>query len=294
VLLPRRACRCYARWMKTETQPTSPVQLDGENERVASVAITRWRGEEARADEDALAVEEPLEVRLNGKPLAVIMRTPGHDDELALGFLHGEGMIRGREDIAGMRALRDRRNGIARNRVVVRLSASADAPSESGTDTRRFYASSSCGMCGKASIEAALRLAPPLAQRLEPRPHLLYELPQRMREAQALFDQTGGLHAAGLFDLDGNLLALREDVGRHNAVDKLVGRALLDGALPLHDRILLLSGRCSFEILQKALVARIPLIAAISAPSSLAVETARRCNIALAGFLRDGRLNVYA
>jgi FdhD protein len=280
--------------MKTETQLTGTVQLQSENERVAPVAITRWRGDEARADEDALAVEEPLEVRLNGKPLAVIMRTPGHDDELALGFLHGEGMIHGREDIAGMRALRDHRNGIARNRVVVRLTASADAPAEAGTDTRRFYASSSCGMCGKSSIEAALRLAPPLEHRLEPRPQLLYELPQRMREAQALFDQTGGLHAAGLFDLDGNLLALREDVGRHNAVDKLVGRALLDGALPLHDRILLLSGRCSFEILQKALVARIPLIAAISAPSSLAVETARRCNIALAGFLRDGRLNVYA
>ena len=260
--------------------------------RVATAAITRWRGDEFSADDDALAVEEPLEVRLNGRPLAVIMRTPGHDDELALGFLHGEGIVRGRDEIAGLRVLRDERRGIARNRVVVRLAEGTNVPE---TDAKRnFYASSSCGMCGKASIEAALRLAPPLERRLEPRPAVLYGLPERMRAAQAVFEQTGGLHAAALFDLDGTLLALREDVGRHNAVDKLIGRTLLDGELPLADRILLLSGRCSFEILQKALVARIPLIAAVSAPSSLAVETARRCNIALVGFLRDGRLNVYA
>ena len=207
-------------------------------------------------------------------------------------LFRSEGIVRVRDEIAGLRVLRDERRGIARNRVVVRLAEGTNVPE---TDAKRnFYASSSCGMCGKASIEAALRLAPPLERRLEPRPAVLYGLPERMRAAQAVFEQTGGLHAAALFDLDGTLLALREDVGRHNAVDKLIGRTLLDGELPLADRILLLSGRCSFEILQKALVARIPLIAAVSAPSSLAVETARRCNIALVGFLRDGRLNVYA
>jgi FdhD protein len=149
-------------------------------------------------------------------------------------------------------------------------------------------------MCGKASVEAALRLAPPLERRLDVAPETLYPLPDRLRAAQTVFDRTGGLHAAGIFDRSGTLLALREDVGRHNAVDKLIGRALLDDQLPLSERILLVSGRVSFEILQKALVARIPVIAAVSAPSSLAVSVARRCNIALIGFLRAGRLNVYA
>lgn len=259
---------------------------------VATTSIRRWHGQSATDDEDALAVEEPLELYLDGAPLAVIMRTPDHDDELAAGFLHGEGIIRRREDLTALLLWRDERGGFADNRVTLRLAQ--PRAEDIACATRQFYATSSCGMCGKASIEAALRLAPPLAQRLEPRPEVLYALPDRMRAAQAVFARTGGLHAAALFDLDGNIQTLREDVGRHNAVDKLVGRALLDGVLPLDDRILLLSGRCSFEIMQKALVARIPLVAAISAPTSLAVQVARRSNIALAGFLRDGRLNVYA
>jgi FdhD protein len=148
-------------------------------------------------------------------------------------------------------------------------------------------------MCGKASIEVAMGLAPPLEERASINPSVLYQLPGKLRESQAVFDRTGGLHAAALFTSDGSLIAAREDVGRHNAVDKLVGRALLDGRLPLRNTILQVSGRVSFEIVQKALVARIPQIVAISAPSSLAVQTARRCNIALVGFLRDGRLNEY-
>ena len=178
----------------------------------------------------------------------------------------------------------------AQNRVTVGLTGDADL----AISSRNFYASSSCGMCGKVSVEAALRLAPPLDAPMDADPAVLYALPDRMRAAQAVFARTGGLHAAALFDMQGELLALREDVGRHNAVDKLIGRALLDGALPLDRQILLLSGRCSFEILQKALVARIGLVAAISAPSSLAVAVARRCKITLVGFLRDGRMNVYS
>ncbi|HWE63833.1 MAG TPA: formate dehydrogenase accessory sulfurtransferase FdhD [Chloroflexota bacterium] len=260
-------------------------------ERIITTPIQRWQGDACVEDDDALAVEEPLEVRLGASPLAVIMRTPGHDEELAVGFLHGEGIVRSRADLVTVRLWQDEHGAFAQNRVTITLRQQAAAP---GAWQRQFYATSSCGMCGKASIEAALSLAPPLARRLEVAPETLYAFPDRLRAAQAVFDRTGGLHAAGLFDLAGNLLALREDVGRHNAVDKLIGRALLDGALPLSERILLVSGRVSFEILQKALVARIPLIAAVSAPSSLAVSVARRTNIALIGFLRAGRLNVYA
>ena len=259
-------------------------------ERIVTAAIRRWRGGDVSDEQDALAVEEPLELRMDGAPLAVIMRTPGHDEELAAGFLHGEGLLRHRDDLAELRLWRDEQGAFAQNLVALRRKDGQAA----AVETRQFYASSSCGICGKASVEAAMRLAPPLPERLAPDVSLLYGLPERMRAAQAVFAHTGGLHAAALFSRDGTLRAVREDVGRHNAVDKLIGRALLDGALPLHDTLLLLSGRCSFEILQKALVARIPLVAAVSAPSSLAVQVARRCNIALVGFLRDGRLNVYA
>jgi FdhD protein len=259
-------------------------------ERIITLPTQQWQGDVAIARDDLLAVEEPLEIRLGSEPLAVIMRTPGHDDELAAGFLHGEGIIRSRQDLQELRLWQDLAGAFAENVVTIRL-ASGDA--DAGVRSRQFYATSSCGLCGKASIEAALRLAPPLPRHANVQPALLYPLPDRLCAAQAVFARTGGLHAAGLFSLDGALLLAREDVGRHNAVDKLIGRGVLDDLLPLHDRILLVSGRISFEIVQKALVARIPLIAAISAPTSLAVETARRCNMALVGFLRDGRLNVY-
>lgn len=271
-------------------------------QRIAAAPIHAWHGDAATARDDLLAVEEPLQLRLGPDPLAVLMRTPGHDDELAAGFLHAEGIIASAADIAALHIWRDHTGALADNTVTITLAppaervpgppgASPDDPTR--TPARRFTATASCGLCGTDTIDAALRLALPLPHPLTVPPALLYPLPQRLRDAQAVFAHTGGLHAAALFDLHGTLLALREDIGRHNAVDKLIGRALLDHQLPLHDRILLVSGRVSFEIVQKALQARIPLIAAISAPTSLAVQAARRANLTLVGFLRDGRLNVY-
>ena len=259
-------------------------------ERMYALRVTAWNGDQAGEHDDFLAAEEPLDLRLGPTPLAVIMRTPGHDDELALGFLHGEGIIHSRADVQALGLWRDELGALAQNRVTVHLRE----PSVSlGSFARNFYATSSCGMCGKASVDAALLLAPPLARRLTPRPEVLYSLPDRLRAAQMVFDRTGGLHAAGLFDLDGRLLWAREDVGRHNAVDKLIGRALLDQALPLDRHILFVSGRVSFELVQKALAARIPIIAAVSAPSSLAVQAAEQSRMALVGFLRGSRLNIY-
>jgi FdhD protein len=251
--------------------------------------IQRLNGADTVDDQDMLAVEEPLEIWLDDHPLAVIMRTPGHDEELAAGFLHGEGMLSGLNDIAALRPWRDAAGNLAENRITFHLHGAAHGDSTQ----RRFYATSSCGLCGKASIEAVLSLAPALSQRCVPERDVLYALPDRLRAAQRVFESTGGLHGAGLFDLDGNLLDAREDVGRHNAVDKLIGRALLDDRLPLNRSILLVSGRVSFEIVQKALMARVPVIAAVSAPTSLAVQIAARAHIVLAGFLRGRHVNFY-
>jgi FdhD protein len=258
-------------------------------ERMVEAPIQRLNGTDTIDDRDVLAVEEPLEIWLDDGPLAVIMRTPGHDDELAVGFLHGEGILSGLTDIAALRWWRDVAGNLAENRVTVQLREAGRAVPVQ----RRFYATSSCGLCGKASIEAVLALAPALSRRLAPTPEVLYALPERLRAAQTVFEYTGGLHGAGLFDMEGTLLWAREDVGRHNAVDKLIGRALLDDRLPLNHHILLVSGRVSFEIAQKALMARIPVIAAVSAPTSLAVQVARQANIVLAGFLRGRRVSLY-
>jgi FdhD protein len=258
-------------------------------ERIITARVRRVRGDRETEMDDTLAVEEPLEIFAGGEPLAVIMRTPGHDEELAVGFLHGEGLLADRSHLRSLRVWRDADGSLAQNRVTVEWKGGSPAVATQ----RRFFATSSCGMCGKASIETALTLAPALDARIAVAPEVLYPLPGRLRVAQSVFQATGALHAAGLFDLEGNLLAAREDVGRHNAVDKLIGRALLDDILPLDCRILLVSGRVSFEIVQKALVARIPVIAAVSAPTSLAVQVARRANITLAGFLRDDRVNFY-
>jgi FdhD protein len=251
--------------------------------------VQRLNGNDTVDDHDVLAVEEPLEIWLDDIPLAVIMRTPGQDDELAVGFLNGEGMLGGRTDIAALHWWRDAAGNLAENRVTLQLRGAGRAVPVQ----RRFYATSSCGLCGKASVEAVLALAPALSRRLAPASEVLYALPERLRAAQTVFESTGGLHGAGLFDMEGTLLWAREDVGRHNAVDKLIGRALLDDRLPLNDCILLVSGRVSFEIVQKALMARIPVIAAVSAPTSLAVQVARQANIVLAGFLRGRRVNLY-
>jgi FdhD protein len=229
--------------------------------------------------EDVVAVEEPLEIRIGGEPVAVTMRTPGHDEELALGFCLSEGLRPRAARLA---------DDLAANAVDV------DAPEFDRERLRRsFYTSSSCGVCGKGALEAVAVEAPRVESPLRVRAALVSALPDRLREAQAAFAATGGVHATGLFDRNGTLLCLREDVGRHNALDKVVGWAFLADRLPLGDAILCLSGRLSFELVQKTAVAGCPLLVAVGAPSSLAVDLARDRGVTLCGFVRDGRLNVY-
>ncbi|MFG3589729.1 formate dehydrogenase accessory sulfurtransferase FdhD [Streptomyces sp. NPDC047990] len=249
---------------------------------------------------DTLVAEEPLEIRLNGKALAITMRTPGDDFALAAGFLVSEGVLGRTEELQSIvycaGATEDGSNTY--NVVDVRTAPGVVMPDI--TLERNVYTTSSCGLCGKASLDAVRTTArwtiddgddaPPV--RLEPA--LLAVLPDRLRAAQRVFDRTGGLHAAALFTEDGELLDVREDVGRHNAVDKLVGRALQDGRLPLSRTVLLVSGRASFELAQKAVMAGIPVLAAVSAPSSLAVDLAAESGLTLVGFLRGASMNVYA
>ena len=257
--------------------------------------MLRIRGEHRSTRPDTVATEEPLEIRLAGRPLAVTMRTPGHDFDLVHGFLQTEGVIAGLDDVAGLRYCEgvDDEGRNTYNVVDVDLAHGVPVP-DVGLE-RNFYTSSSCGVCGKASIDAirtrtrydvagdGLRL--PLST--------LLALPDRLRAAQQVFDKTGGLHAAGLFTADGDLVALREDVGRHNAVDKVVGDAVREGRVPLAGHVLMVSGRSSFELTQKAAMAAVPVLAAVSAPSSLAVELAQEVGITLVGFLRGDGCNVY-
>ena len=267
----------------------------------AQAAAGIWRVSPAGAarERDAVAVEEPLEIRLRAggeeRTVALTMRTPGHDAELAAGFLFAEGIVRGREDLVGVEH-RPGEEGAAQDpgNVVVAELASAGLPDLAPLE-RHFFATSACGVCGRAGLEAlALRgaAAPPPGPVVSAA--VLSSLPDALRAAQGVFEATGGLHAAALFDPAGRLIAAREDVGRHNALDKLVGRALFAGELPFAGRILMVSGRASFEILQKALAAGAPFVCAVSAPSSLAVDVARRFGITLVGFLRGDRFNVYA
>jgi FdhD protein len=259
--------------------------------------IWMFEGDGVTPFPDELATEEPLEIRLATaaglRPVAVTLRTPGADEELAAGFLYAEAVIARRTDLAGLSAGRAGTGATVGGQVTVRLAPGIEpdlAPLE-----RHFTTTSACGLCGKASLDALLlgkNPALPAGPRVSPA--LLYGLPDKLRAAQGVFQSTGGLHAAGLFSPIGELLAVREDVGRHNAVDKLVGWALLTDRLPFHDRILLVSGRAGYEIVQKALVAEAPIVCAVSAPSSLAVSLARRFGITLVGFLRPGRLNVYS
>lgn len=264
------------------------------------VRVLRVVGSDATAADDALAVEEPLEIRLvhhvAGKPversLSITMRTPGHDLELAAGFLLTEGVIRSFDQLAGLKACGPVVDGL-RNTVKAELKPGVSV--DAVRLERHFYTTSSCGVCGKSSLEA-LRVTdrpplPPGAPALTPA--LIHTLPDRLRAAQAVFEATGGLHAAALFDAEGALVALREDVGRHNAVDKLIGAMAAAGRLPLSDHWLFVSGRASFELVQKALVAGIPAMAAVGAPSSLAVSLADDAGMTLLGFVRQGRFNVY-
>jgi FdhD protein len=266
-------------------------------ERVMHTSVIRWQEKEYQQREDLLTVEEPFEVRIGGRSLAVIMRTPGNDRALAMGFLYTEGVISGADDVLSITDAVDEDGLPLANVVDVMLRSERQQESFKAQPTafeRHFAVSASCGLCGKNSIADLLISVPPI-ERMEPHfaARVLYELPALLRPAQEVFTHTGGLHAAGLFNVDGELLLLREDVGRHNAVDKIIGHGLLHGQFPYTQHILLVSGRTSFEIIQKALLARIPCIAAISAPSSLAVELAERGGITLIGFLRNHTMNVY-
>ena len=267
-------------------------------------AVTvRRRGE--RLDQDLIVVEEPLEIRLDGKPLVVTMRTPGEDEELAAGFLHAEGLIVGGAGIAALRAVagdraavagspaRIRVTSFAGDRVEVTLAEHAAAPAApAAAPEREFRATAACGVCGKASIDDLDQELPPIAP-VECRPALFETLPERLRAAQTLFEATGGIHAAGIFTLDGELLCVREDIGRHNAVDKVIGHFVLRDEVPLRDRILVVSGRAGFELVQKALKAAIPAMVSVGAASSVAVDMATAAGMTLYSFAGRGRGNLH-
>ncbi|MCL8018045.1 formate dehydrogenase accessory sulfurtransferase FdhD [Streptomyces sp. AS02] len=246
---------------------------------------------------DTLVAEEPLEIRLGGKPLAITMRTPGDDFALAVGFLVSEGVVSRAEDVANIAYCAGATQDGSNTYNVVDVQLAPGVPLPDITLERNVYTTSSCGLCGKASLDAVRTTTRwPIADTPPVRvaPELPAALPDRLRAAQRVFDRTGGLHAAGLFSPEGEPLDLREDVGRHNAVDKLIGRALLSGRLPLSQHVLLVSGRASFELAQKAVMAGIPVLAAVSAPSSLAVDLAAETGLTLVGFLRGDSMNVYA
>ena len=265
------------------------------------VGVERLSGRESGRERarDLLAVEEPLEIRLHAevdgekvrRPISVTMRTPGDDFALAVGFLFSEGIVRDGADVAEVAVCGHDPTG-----NTVRVKLRPGTPVDLARLQRNFYTTSSCGVCGKASIDAIRATArwaiPAGAPTVDAA--LVRALPARLREAQPLFERTGGLHASALFDGAGRLVAAREDVGRHNALDKVIGGELLAGRLPAHDRVLLVSGRASFELVQKAMMAGIPIVAAVGAPSSLAVELAAEAGMTLLGFVRDDRFNVYA
>ena len=250
--------------------------------------IWRWDGQRLAQTSDELAEEEPLEIRARGRAISITMRTPGHDAELAAGFLLTEQILHSPGDILRMEHCSRNESG-----NIINVLLAPQVAVDFDRLTRHVFASSSCGLCGKTSIDSVLANFPPIHADLQLDGDLFATLPGQMRQAQPTFDRTGGLHAAAVFDSEGRLVVLREDVGRHNAVDKAIGHCLLHGPFPLDRHILLVSGRSSFEIVQKALAARLPIVAAISAPSSLAVHFAEESGMTLIGFLRDRRMNVY-
>jgi FdhD protein len=257
-----------------------------------AIQLTAFGPDNVHSRTDSVAIEAPLEVRLNGQPFAVIMRTPGDDEALALGFLLSESVIAGADDVAdtvswpGDPALGNRLN-------IVLTPAAADAEAAALAGRRRVTMSSACGLCGRVTIDSLRRDGAPIPVQWSVPTAVVHALPSRLRATQRGFDETGGVHAAGLFNRDGALVTSAEDVGRHNAVDKVVGRMLRERRLPLEDMLLAVSGRVSFEIVQKALIAGLPLIAAVSAPTSLAIECAQIGGLTLAAFVRGDRFNVY-
>jgi FdhD protein len=252
--------------------------------------VIRWEsGASPQEHDDELANEEPLEIRVDDRSISVTMRTPGHDTELAAGFLLSEGLIRARGDLAMIAPARAEPTC-----NVINVELTPGVAIDIDQLTRHVFASSSCGLCGKATIESVHQHFPPVQSAARVDARTLLSLPAHTRATQVVFDRTGGLHAAAVFDLDGGLIVLREDVGRHNAVDKVLGWGLLNDRFPFDQHVLLVSGRASFEIMQKALAGRLPIVAAVSAPSSLAVQFAEESGQTLVGFVRDDRLNVYA
>ncbi len=255
------------------------------------VEILRCRaGAPPKRKKDRLATEEPLEIRVRGRSVVVTMRTPGHDDELAAGFLLTEGLLKERGDVVEIAPCQ--RGAAPENTINVFLTPAIQVDFQ--RLTRHVFAASSCGLCGKTTIEAVHQHFAPVVSPVTIQSKTLLRLPARLRAAQKTFAQTGGLHAAAVFDTRGRLVVLREDVGRHNAVDKVIGHGFLNRQLPFDAHVLLVSGRASFEIMQKALAARIPIVAAVSAPSSLAVEFARESGQTLVGFLRGPTMNIYS
>jgi FdhD protein len=245
--------------------------------------ITRVEGDTSRTDEDVVAIEEPLEIRIGEKPVSVTLRTPGDDFDLAAGFLFTESILHSNDEIASIR------HWASPN--VVRVDV--NVPVDLQRLQRHFYSTSSCGVCGKVSIDALRVHASPLNSHTQVSLHTIHHLGDALRSQQRAFDATGAIHAAGVFASDGTLLRVREDIGRHNAVDKVIGSFFREG-VALNEHLLFVSGRTSFEIVQKAIVARVPIVAAVGAPSSLAVDLAREFHVTLLGFVREGRFNVYA
>ncbi|MBO0935775.1 formate dehydrogenase accessory sulfurtransferase FdhD [Fibrella sp. HMF5335] len=273
-------------------------------QRVAPITIQKVRQTAIdNPQPDLLAVEEPMEIRLGygeatdrqQRSISVTMRTPGHDFELALGFLFTEGIIQSRQQIHSIRYCTDLGRQEATNNIV-RVELAPDVAVDLRSSERNFYTTSSCGVCGKASIDAVWNTGCPILPPAEAfvDADVIHALPQKLRAAQAVFEHTGGLHAAAIFDQNGTLLLLREDVGRHNALDKVIGAALQQGLVPLHNSVLFLSGRISFELVQKALMAGIPLVAAVGAPSSLAVQMGQDVGMTLLGFVRNNTFNIYS
>ncbi len=278
--------------MTQSSAPLSHPWPAGEDpDRVRDVVIHRYALGQVSQANDEVAAEEPLEIQVDGQTLAVIMRTPGHDEFLAAGFLMSEGIIRDADAVASVGLGLDRDGFPQPNVLDVRLRPAIERAQT--LRRREFYVSSSCGLCGTSSVEAVRVRIDPLPVGSVTSPDVLVGLETKIRAYQSIFSRTGGLHAAGLFDAAGTLIVAHEDVGRHNAVDKVLGQMLLERRLPLRDRILMVSGRASFELVQKAAIAGVPILAAVGAPSSLAIEMAAASHLTLIGLLRQGRFNVY-
>ena len=270
---------------------TDDDATDAVRDEVREHRALRWHGGKTSERTEKLAVEEPLEIRLAGRRFTLTMRTPGHDEELAAGFLFAEGFINDATELGEIRRVRGRKGAPEPNAIDVVLNVPADGLR--ARLKRNFVMSSSCGVCGKTSIDSIRRRVTPPADTARVAPATLLALPEKLRAGQRVFAATGGLHGAAIFSLDGTMLAIREDVGRHNAVDKVIGYALTNAMVPLARHIMMVSGRLSFEIVQKAAAAGLPILAAVSAPSSLAVELAEEIGTTLVGFLRDGSFNIY-